>query len=212
MRWNRHPRNATYLASPGPLGPLALPCDLFAGGRPPMTLFHLRGPVSPAFPGAVTPFTPSRVAEPDPPWDLPPPKGVADSPAANGQHTTDPRFSDRLIEAAERVLDLPTDPRSPQPPEAAQRTQQALHEAALALDGVDYLTQLAFSAVHRGPGFRAAAQALGLSPHAVDPATRAQIDARMGQRFAQAAAAGSAPVDRHTAAQWLHHELFILTC
>ncbi len=177
-----------------------------------MTLFHLRGPVGPAFPSVVTPFTPSRVAEPDPPWGLPPPKGVADAPAANGRHTITPQFSDRLIDAAQRVLDLPTDPLSPQPPEAAQRTQQALHEAALALDGVDYLTQLTLSAVHRGPGFRAAAQALGLSPHALDPATRAQIDARMGQRFAQAAAAGSAPVDHRTAAQWLHHELFILTC
>jgi len=165
-----------------------------------MTLFHLRGPASPAFPGAVTPFTPpSRVAEPDAPWDLPPPHGTSDPPPANGRHTARPPFSDRLIDAVERALDLPTDPRSPQAPDAAQRTQQALHEAARALAGVDYFTQLELSAVHQGAGFKAVAQALGLSPNALDPATRDQIDARMGLRFDEAAANGDAPIDRRTA-------------
>jgi hypothetical protein len=177
-----------------------------------MTLFHLRGPVSPAFPGAVTPFTPpSRVAEPDAAWDIPPPHGASDPPLANGRHPARPPFSDRLIDAADRTLELLNDPTRPQPPDAAQRTQQALREAALALSGVDFLTQLEFSAAHQGPGFKAVAQGLVLSPHALDPATRAQIDARMDQRFAEAAAKGGAPVDRHTAAQWLHNELFILT-
>jgi hypothetical protein len=177
-----------------------------------MTLFHLRGPVSPAFPGAVTPLATSRVAEPDAPWDLPPPHGTSDPPPANGRHTASLPFSDRLIDAVERALDVPTDPRSPQPPHAAQRTQQALHEAARALAGVDYLTQLELSAVHQGAGFKAVAQGLGLSPSALDPATRDQIDARMGLRFAEAAAHGDAPINRRTAEQWLHHELFILTC
>ncbi len=163
-----------------------------------MSLFHLRSRVGPAVPL----LTPSRVAEPDTPWDIPPPHGPTDPPAVNGQRQAYPRYSQRLIDAADRTLE---------PADAAQRTQQALREAARALSGVDYLTQLAFSAVHQGAGFKEVAQGLGRSPHGLDPATRAQIDARMDQRFAQAAAKGEAPVDRHTAAQWLHHELFILT-
>jgi len=177
-----------------------------------MTLFHLRSPVSPAFPGAVRPFTPSRVAEPDSPWDIPPPHGASDPPAANGRHLAAPPFSGRLIDAAQRMLDVPTSPARAPSPEAAQRTEQALQEAACALAGVDYLTQLALSAVHQGPAFKAVAQGLGLAPGALDPATRDHIDARMSLRFAEAAAHGGAPVDRRTAAQWLHHELFILTC
>ncbi len=177
-----------------------------------MTLSHLRSPVSPTFPGAVRPFTPSRVAEPDAPWDVPPPHGASNPPAANGKHPAAPPLSDRLIDAAQRMLDLPTDPVRASSPESAQRTEQALQEAARALAGVDYLTQLALSAVHQGPAFKAVAQGLGLSPGALDAATRDHIDARMGLRFAEAAASGGAPVDHHTAAQWLHCELFILTC
>lgn len=174
-----------------------------------MTLFHLRGPVSPAFPGAVTPVTPPRAAEPDAPWDLPPPSGASDPPPANGRSMGGVPYAGRLIDAAERTLDRPG---RAQAPDSAQRTQQALQEAARALAGVDYLTQLELSAVYRGPGFKAVAQGLGLSPHALDPSTRDQIDARMGLRFAEAAANGGSPVDRQVASQWLHYELFILTC
>ena len=162
-----------------------------------MTLFHLLGRFNPNFAGAAPPLTPSRVAEPDAPWDLSPPNGASHPLAANDSHPAHARFSDRLIDAAQHILD------------ASQQTQQALQEAALALAGVDYLTQLEFSAVHQGPGFKAVVQ--GRSLPALDPPARAQIDARMGLRFAEAAANGGAPVDRRTAAQWLHHELFVLT-
>ena len=162
-----------------------------------MTLFHLLGRFNPNFAGAAPPLTPSRVAEPDAPWDLSPPNGASHPLAANDSHPAHARVSDRLIDAAQHTLD------------ASQQTQQALQEAALALAGVDYLTQLEFSAVHQGPGFKAVVQ--GRSLPALDPPARAQIDARMGLRFAEAAANGGAPVDRRTAAQWLHHELFVLT-
>ena len=174
-----------------------------------MTLFHLLGRFNPNFAGAAPPLTPSRVAEPDAPWDLSPPNGASHPLAANDSHPAHARFSDRLIDAAQHTLELSTDPRSPQSSDASQQTQQALQEAALALAGVDYLTQLEFSAVHQGPGFKAVVQ--GRSLPAQDPPARAQIDARMGLRFAEAAANGGAPVDRRTAAQWLHHELFVLT-
>jgi hypothetical protein len=165
-----------------------------------MTLFHLLGRFNPAFAGAAPPLTSSRVAESDARWDLSPPNGASHPLAANDPHPAHARFSERLMDAAQHALE---------PSTASQQTQQALQEAALALAGVDYLTQLEFSAVHQGSGFKAVVQ--GRSLPALDPPTRAQIDARMGQRFAEAAANGNAPVDRRTAAQWLHHELFVLT-
>lgn len=76
-----------------------------------------------------------------------------------------------------------------------------------ALQGVDFMTQLMFSAAAHSQGFVHACRTLGLSPDRVGLKQRAAIDACMQQRFSQAAQQGEFPVAPERAQQWLDAEL-----
>ncbi len=76
-----------------------------------------------------------------------------------------------------------------------------------ALRGVDFMTQLTFSAAAQAAGFTHACRALKLSPQALSAPQRAAIDACMAQRFIQAARRRQSPVAPWRAQQWLLAEL-----
>ncbi|WP_159910943.1 hypothetical protein [Pantoea sp. 18069] len=119
-------------------------------------------------------------------------------------------FSRGIQDAVVRELGL--GPRPGQPLESRLVLQAiTMAEASQqALQGVDFMTQLMFSAAARSAGFLDACRALGLPPEAVSPQQRAAVDACMQERFAQAALQGQFPVAPALAQQWLHAELTAL--
>ncbi len=178
-----------------------------------MTQIHHYGSARPAFSSEPHLSLTLRAAEPDPPWEATPPAVPSNPEQPDPQEAARRAVGNRLVEAAIRALDWPNTPTALAPSAAAQSAlDEALDVASQALAGVDFLTQLEFSAVHQGAGFKEVAQRFGMDPQEMPQDTRERIDTRMGQRFAEAAATGAAPVDRRTASQWLHNELFILTC
>lgn len=119
-------------------------------------------------------------------------------------------FSPRIQAAVVRELGLA--PRPGQPLESRVVLQAiAMAEASRqALEGVDFMTRLMFSAATRSGGFTGVCEELGLSPETVSAPQRAAIDACMQERFAQAAQQGQMPVDPGLARQWLQAELMAL--
>lgn len=79
-----------------------------------------------------------------------------------------------------------------------------------ALEGVDFMTRLMFSAAIHGTGFTQVCAALGLPPEAVGAQQRTAIDARLQNRFDEAAQQGQTPVAPALARQWLQAELSAL--
>ncbi|MNF02500.1 hypothetical protein D3C80_2016530 [compost metagenome] len=79
-----------------------------------------------------------------------------------------------------------------------------------ALQGVDFMTQLMFSAAAHSRAFVETCHALGLPPDAVSAQQRADVDACLRERFSQAARQGACPVAPALAQQWLHAELTAL--
>ncbi len=181
----------------------------------PMTLLTSSGRLS--FPAP--PEDRARVAEPPGSWEVRPAGN-----AENGVHDLareaavrclqDARstLGDRVIDLLADALSISTDLRVPLPAGAEHSALEALHSARSALQGVDFCTRLDFSAVADGPGFKSVLQQLPVSPQRLDRPTRERIDARMGQRFDEAAQCGRSPVTQATAVLWLRNELFILTC
>lgn len=80
-----------------------------------------------------------------------------------------------------------------------------------ALQGVDFMTQLMFSAAAHSGEFVSACVALGLRPEAFSPQQRAAIDVCMQERFVQAAQQGQVPVASAVAKEWLLSELQALS-
>ncbi|WP_315124632.1 hypothetical protein [Comamonas antarctica] len=116
-------------------------------------------------------------------------------------------YSRDIQQAVARELGL--QPGNDQPPERHMLLRAiAMAEASRkALRGVDFMTQLMFSAAARSAGFTHACHALGLSPQALSAPQRAAIDACMAQRFIQAARRRESPVAPWRAQQWLLAEL-----
>lgn len=75
------------------------------------------------------------------------------------------------------------------------------------LCGVDFMTQLMFSAAAQAAGFIHACHALELSPQVLSASQRAAIDACMAKRFIEAARRRESPVAPWRAQQWLLAEL-----
>lgn len=119
-------------------------------------------------------------------------------------------FSRDVRDAVVRELGLQPNPG--QPLERRHVLQAiAMAEASWqALRGVDFMTQLMFSAAAHTPGFTHACHALELPPEALGALQRAVIDARMQQRFTQAARQRQSPVAPGLAQQWLLAELMAL--
>lgn len=116
-------------------------------------------------------------------------------------------FTRGIQEAVVRELDLQPRPGQPLPAGLVLQAIAMAEAAEQALHGVDFMTQLQFSAATHGAEFVDACRAAGLSPQAVSTPQRAAIDARMQQRFAEAAQQKQIPVAPDTARQWLRAEL-----
>lgn len=116
-------------------------------------------------------------------------------------------FTRGIQEAVVRELDLQPRPGQPLPASLVLQAIAMAEASEQALQGVDFMTQLQFSAATHGAEFVDACRAAGLSPQAVSAPQRAAIDARMQQRFADAAQQKQIPVAPDTARQWLRAEL-----
>lgn len=116
-------------------------------------------------------------------------------------------YSRGIQENVVRELDLQS---SPGQPLAVRLVRQAIAMAEAsqqALQGVDFMTQLTFSAAAHATGFVDTCHTLGISPHAFSAQQRAAIDACVRQRFANAARHGQSPVAPGGVRRWLHAEL-----
>jgi len=118
-------------------------------------------------------------------------------------------FSGGISRAVARELDLKA---SPGLPLASRTVIQALDMAQTgqkALAGVDFLTQLQFSATKNGSEFqRVLADVAPTS--ALSASDREDIDRQLDRRFADAQAHGAGPVSPGNAEQWLKDALSAL--
>lgn len=99
---------------------------------------------------------------------------------------------------------------APGRPLAARTVLQAVDMAQTsqtAMQGVDFLSRLNVSAAHNSAVFVEACRQSGKDPAGIGPEQRAQLDARMDQRFAAAQAQGLGPVSDTVARDWLLQEL-----
>lgn len=119
-------------------------------------------------------------------------------------------FSRGIQEAVVRELGLAPSPGKPLDSRLVLQSIAMAETSQKALQGVDFMTQLMFSAGAHSMAFVAACRELGLPPDAIGPQQRAAIDACMQQRFARAAQQGQCPVAPELAQQWLHAELTAL--
>lgn len=95
---------------------------------------------------------------------------------------------------------------TPGKPLESRLVKQAIDMAATsqgAMDGIDFLTQLAFSAAKGGQAFQRSVAELQLDPRTLDPGKRQWIDEQMADRFNQAQADGQSPISSQTASAWL---------
>lgn len=124
-------------------------------------------------------------------------------------------FSDILGQAFSRgiqdavVRELGLQPSTDQPLERRLILQAIVMAEASqqALNGVDFMTRMMFSAAAHTAGFLHACRALELPPDALGASQRAAIDARMQHRFSQAARQRQSPVAPRLAQRWLLAEL-----
>ncbi|SFQ13187.1 hypothetical protein SAMN05216567_111148 [Variovorax sp. OK605] len=130
------------------------------------------------------------------------PQGGADTTsafvAALGQS-----FSGGITQAVARELDLAPAAGVPLASRTVSLAIDMARTGRQAMDGVDFLTRLDFSAANRGAGFEAACRNAGMQPSGLGAAQRTHIDAALDSRFAGAAEAGQSPVSAGTAAGWL---------
>lgn len=110
-------------------------------------------------------------------------------------------------EAVVRELELTPQPGQPLPARLVRQAIAMAEASVQALQGVDFMTQMQFSAAVPGAEFASACRASGLAPEAVSTPQRAAIDARMQQRFADAALQRQIPMAPETARQWLQEEV-----
>lgn len=112
-------------------------------------------------------------------------------------------FGSGVGTAVARELDLVGAPGKPLSSRTITLAVDMAREAGHALDGVDFMTQLAFSAKASGAEFQRAASQFGVPAARLDAGQRQAIDDAMQARFEQAAASGNAPVAPSIAQAWL---------
>jgi len=116
-------------------------------------------------------------------------------------------FSRGIQEAVVRELDLQPRPGQALDSRLVLRAIAMAEASEQALQGVDFMTQLQFSAAAHSAEFVAICRAAGVAPEVVGAHQRAAIDACMQQRFADAARQKQIPVAPETAREWLQAEL-----
>ena len=116
-------------------------------------------------------------------------------------------YSRGIQDAVVRELGMEPQPGKPLQSRLVLQAIEMAETSRKALQGVDFMTQLMFSAAAHSERFVAVCLELGLSPDSVSPPQRAAVDANMRERFAQAAQQGQFPVAPELAQQWLTAEL-----
>ncbi len=112
-------------------------------------------------------------------------------------------FGSGVGTAVARELDLTSAPGKPLSSRTITQAVDMAREAGQALGGVDFVTQLAFSARVSGAEFERTANALGVSVSSLDGNQRQSIDDAMLRRFDDAATSGHSPVSPSVAQSWL---------
>lgn len=125
-------------------------------------------------------------------------------------HALERAYSPGIRDAVVRELGLAPRPGLPLEARVVLQAMAMAEASRQALEGVDFMTRLMCSAAAQSAGFAEACRTLGLSPEAISAQQRVAIDARMQQRFAQAAHQGQFPVAPELAQQWLQAELLVL--
>lgn len=120
-------------------------------------------------------------------------------------------FSSGIQAAVVRELGLGPAPGQPLASRVVQQAIAMAETSQKAMLGVDFMTQLMYSALASSSGFVAACEAEGVPLAAVSGPQREAIDAAMQQRFAQAASQGQSPIAPELAQQWLRFELLAAT-
>lgn len=116
-------------------------------------------------------------------------------------------FSAGIQDAVVRELGLEP---APGKPIAARLVTQGIEMGRtgnVAAQGVDFLTQQSVSARLASSEFLQACQMLGRDAATISPEIRQEIDAKLQERFQNAAANGQSPVPLEQARQWLHQVL-----
>jgi hypothetical protein len=112
-------------------------------------------------------------------------------------------FGSGVGSAVARELDLVSAPGKPLSSRTVTLAVDMAREAGHAMGGVDFVTQLAFSAKAAGADFERTANELGMSTGSLDASRRQSIDDAMQTRFDAAAASGNSPVEPAVARAWL---------
>lgn len=112
-----------------------------------------------------------------------------------------------IARAVAKELDLHAAPTTSLSARVVTRAVDMAETSRHALQGVDFLTFLSWSARADTAGFRQVCHDTGVSPDQISGTLRATIDESMQQRFASAAQSGKAPVSAHTAQEWLREVL-----
>jgi hypothetical protein len=112
-------------------------------------------------------------------------------------------FTSGISRAVARELDLGPSPGQPLSSRTVKDAIAMAESAKSALAGVDFLTQLQFSAAKEGAEFHRVCRERGIGAESLTVAVRQQIDSALAQHFAGA----TSPVAFSLARQWLNDEL-----
>lgn len=112
-------------------------------------------------------------------------------------------FGSGVGSAVARELDLVSAPGKPLSSRTITLAVDMAREAGHAMGGVDFVTQLAFSAKASGAEFQRTAGELGVSVGRLDAGQRQAIDDAMQAHFDRAASTGNSPVPPSVAQSWL---------
>jgi hypothetical protein len=113
-------------------------------------------------------------------------------------------YSSGISQAVARELDLSPRPGQPLASRTVKTAMDMAETGLSALAGVDFFTQLQFSAAKGGAEFHRACQERGIDVDGLSPDVRQQIDREVAQRFA---AASHHPVEFGQATVWLNDAL-----
>lgn len=116
-------------------------------------------------------------------------------------------YSRGIQETVVRELGLQANPGQPLQLRLVRQAIAMAEVSQQALQGVDFMTRLTFSAAAHAVGFVDTCRSLGVSPDTFSAPQRTAIDASLLQRFVTAASQRQSPVAPGGARQWLHAEL-----
>lgn len=114
-------------------------------------------------------------------------------------------YSSGISRAVARELDLKPSPGVPLASRTVKQAVEMAEVSAQVLSGVDFASQLRFSATGQGTDFRRIQEQMNLDPP-LSQAERREIDERMEQFFAQSRRSGVAP-EATEIEQWLRATL-----